>query len=275
MKLSVLIPICNKEKPEHLKQSIESIVNQTKKAEQIVIVKDGELSGELNKIIEEYKNQYTEMIDILELRKQKSLGRVLNAGIKICKHEYIARMDSDDISRKDRFEKQIGYLEKNPDIDILGGYIQEYNENMQKAKSIRKVPLVQDEIYKGIVNQSPFNHSTVIIKKESLVKIGCYKDCQLEDYDLWIRMRLNNMRMANLSEVLIDYRTSIDMYKRRTGFKYLKGVINIEKVLIDNKLINKNKYMQNILLRTILAFIPARIKLFLYPKIVRKIKWKN
>ena len=272
MKFSVLMSICSKEKPEYLKQAIESIINQTKMANQIVIVKDGELSIELNRIIEEYKNQYTEIIDVLELEKQNSLGNALNEGIKVCKYEYIARMDSDDISRKDRFEKQIGYLKENPDIDVLGGYIQEYNEKMQKATSIRKVPLTQIEIYRGISNQSPFNHSTVILKKKSLIKIGCYKDCQLEDYDLWIRMRLNNMRMANLSEILVDYRTSIDMYKRRTGFKYLKGVINIEKVLLDSKLINKNKYMKNILLRTILAFIPARIKLFLYPKIVRKIK---
>lgn len=272
MEFSVLIPVCNKEKPENLKEAIKSIIYQTKKPNQIVVVEDGELSKELNEIIEIFKKQYPEMIDILNLPKQTSLGRVLNEGIKICKNEYIARMDSDDIARKDRFEKQLRYLREHPDIDVLGGYIEEYDESMKKATSLREVPLTKQEIYKKISKQSPFNHSTTILKKESLLVIGGYNDCQLEDYDLWIRMRVKNMKMANLPDILVDYRTSLNMYKRRTGLKYLKGILKIEKLLLKNKLINRFKYYKNILERTVLAFVPAKIKMFLYPKVIRKVK---
>ena len=266
-----MIPVCNKEKTEYLKDAIESIVFQTEKPDQIVIVKDGQLPKELNEIIERYKKQYPEIIDILELSKQNSLGKVLNEGIKKCKNSYIARMDSDDIAKKDRFEKQISYLRKHPNVDVLGGYIEEYEENMKKATSLRKVPLEQEEIYKKIVKQSPFNHSTVMFKKKSVLEVGGYKDCLLEDYDLWVRMRLQNMKMANLSDVLVNYRTSLNMYKRRTGLKYLKGVIEIEKFLLKSKLINKFQYLKNIVVRTILAFIPAEIKMYLYPKVIRKV----
>ena len=271
MEFSVLIPVCNKEKTEYLKEAIKSIIFQTEKPNQIVIVKDGQLPKELNEIIERYKKQYPKIIDILELSKQNSLGKVLNEGIKKCKNSYIARMDSDDIAKKDRFEKQISYLRKHPNVDVLGGYIEEYEENMKKATSLRKVPLEQEEIYKKIVKQSPFNHSTVMFKKKSVLEVGGYKDCLLEDYDLWVRMRLQNMKMANLSDVLVNYSTSLNMYKRRTGIKYLKGVIEIEKFLIKHKLINKFQYLNNIAVRTILAFIPAKIKMFLYPNVIRKV----
>ena len=272
MKFSVLIPISNKEKPEYLKEAIESVIYQTQKPDQIVVIKDGELSKKLNEIIEIYKKQYPEMIDILELNKQSSLGMVLNEGIKVCKTTYIARMDSDDIARKDRFEKQLKYIQEHPDVDVLGGYIAEYDEKMEKVTSLRKVPLTQKEIYERITRQNPFNHSTVMLKKESVLEIGRYKDCPLEDYDLWIRMRLKNMKMANLPDVLVNYRTSFDMYKRRTGLRYLKGIIKIEKLLLKNKLINKFQYLKNVLVRTGLAFVPAKIKMFLYPRVIRKVK---
>ena len=272
MEFSVLMPVCNKEKVEYLKKSIESIIEQTRKPNQIVIVKDGKLSKGLNEAIEKYKKKYPKMIDVLELSKQKSLGLVLNKGIQVCKYRYIARMDSDDIARKDRFEKQINYLQKHPDVDLLGGYIQEYDENMKKATSMRKVPLTQEEIYKEIVKQSPFNHSTVILKRQSILAIEGYKDCLLEDYDLWIRMRLKNMKMENLPEVLVDYRTSLHMYKRRTGIKYLRGIIKIEKLLLENKLMNLFQYVKNVTVRTGIAFVPSQIKLVLYPKIIRKMK---
>lgn len=271
MKFSVLIPICNKEKAEYLKEAIESIIHQTVKPNQIVVVKDGKLSSKLNEIVEIYQKQYPELIDVLELKKQSSLGLVLNEGIKVCKNSYVARMDSDDVARKDRFEKQLKYLQEHSDIDLLGGYIEEYDEKMKKATSLRKVPLTQKEIYKRIIEQSPFNHSTVILKKESVLKIGGYRNSLLEDYDLWIRMRLQNMKMANLPDVLVDYRTSFDMYKRRTGLKYLKGIIEIEKLLLKSKIINKYQYLKNVLTRTMLAFVPVRIKMYLYPKVIRKI----
>ena len=172
MEFSVLIPVCNKEKTEYLKDAIESIVFQTEKPDQIVIVKDGQLPKELNEIIERYKKQYPEIIDILELSKQNSLGKVLNEGIKKCKNLYIARMDSDDIAKKDRFEKQMNYLKKYPNVDVLGGYIQEYEENMKKVTSFRKVPLTHKEIYKKIIKQNPFNHSTVMFKKKSVLEVG-------------------------------------------------------------------------------------------------------
>ena len=272
MDISVLMSVYYKEKSEYLEKAIESIINQTYKPKQIVVIKDGKLTEELDAVIDKYKNEYKELIDIFELRENNGLGLALKFGVEKCKCDYIARMDSDDISRKDRFEKQVQFLEKNKSIDILGGYIQEYDKTMKKETSIKKVPLENIDIYEKTKKQCPFNHGTVIFKKKSILKVGNYRNCKIEDYDLWVRMILNKMNMANIEDILVDYRTSYDMYKRRTGIKYLQGILEIEKQLLDNKIINKAQYLKNIISRTILAFIPAKIKMIIYPKLIRKLK---
>ena len=272
MNISVLISVYDKENPQYLKEAIASVINQTYKPKQIVIVKDGELTKKLDRIIYNYKNKFPELIDIYKLEQNQGLGFALRFGIEKCKCDYIARMDSDDISKNYRFEKQINYLEKNKEIDILGGYIQEYNKTMEKKLSIRRVPLNNEEIYAEIKKSNPFNHSTVIMKKKSVLEVGNYRDYKIEDYDLWIRMRKKNMKMSNLDDILVNYRTSYSMYKRRTGIKYLKGIIIIEKELLEYKIINKLEYIKNVIIRTFLAFIPSSIKMLLYPNIVRKLK---
>lgn len=272
MDISVLMSVYYKEKPEYLDEAIKSIINQTYMPKQIVIIKDGQLTEKLNIVIDKYKNKYKELIDVFELKENMGLGFALRFGVEKCKCNYIARMDSDDISRKDRFEKQIQFLEQNKNIDILGGYIQEYDKTMKKEISIKKVPLNNFDIYNEIKVKNTFNHQTVIFKKKSVLEVGNYRNCKIEDYDLWIRMILNKMDMANIEDILVDYRTSHDMYKRRSGIKYLQGIFKIEKELLDNKIINKVQYLKNIISRTILAFIPARIKMIIYPKIIRKLK---
>ena len=270
MKFSVLMSVYNEEKPEYLKSAISSIINQTIKPNQIVIIEDGRLSSELQEIINEYKKKYKYLIDVYSLEENCGLGRALQKGIELCKYEYIARMDTDDVARLDRFEKQIKVLEENPNLDILGGFIQEYDEKMKNKKSIRKVPLSQQESYEKIGKQSPFNHGTVILKKKAVINVGNYRDCKIEDYDLWIRMVLNSCKMKNISEILVNYRTSYTMYKRRTGLKYLKSIKKIEKQLLEKKLITKRQYNKNILLRGILAIIPAFMKIYLYPYMRKK-----
>lgn len=270
MKFSVLLSVYKKEEPEYLKQSLESIIDQTRKPDQIVIVKDGKLTQELDSIIKYYYDKYPKIIKIYGYEENRGLGYALQKGVQQCDYEYIARMDSDDIAIKERFEIQMNYLENHSDIDILGGYVQEYDEKMQTKIAIRKVPLSNGEIYKKIGRQCPFNHSTVILKKTAVIQAGNYEPQPIEDYRLWIQMCLNKCKMANISEVLVNFRTSKKMYQRRSGLKYLHEVKKVEKLLLKYKFINFYQYIENVALRTILAIIPSEIKKYVCPKIVRK-----
>lgn len=272
MEFSVLMPVYNKEKKEHLQMSLESIINQTLSASEIIIMEDGILHEELEDIICKYEKAGN--IRVIRNKKNRGLGKTLQEGVIECKFPYIARMDCDDIAHKNRFEKQVKYLEEHQDIDILGSYIQEYDENMERKISIRKVPIEQEEIAKQIGKTSPFNHSSVIFKKEKVLQVGNYREIELEDYDLWIRMYKNNAKMHNLEEVLVDYRAGKPMYIRRSGIKYIKKIRKIQKILLSEKIINKMQYFKNMILHIIAALMPICLKEQLY-KLIRKKEIKN
>ena len=270
MKISVLMSIYDKEKAEYLETALESIVNQTLKPDQFVIIEDGNISKELKQVLKKYKKKYPQMIEIYSLKEKVGLGRALKYGVLKCKNEYIARMDSDDIAPLYRLEEQSKILENNPKLDILGGYIEEYDEQMKELISIRKVPHTQGEISQFIKTQSPFNHGTVVIKKNAIIKSGNYNMVQLEDYDPWARMLLNGCKMANTDMILGKNRTGKEMYKRRSGIKQIKKILEIEKNLLKYKIINKRIYIVNIIVRSMFALIPTNFKKNFY-KIIRKL----
>lgn len=270
IKFSVLLPIYQKEKPKYFEESLQSLINQTRKPNQVVIVKDGELTNELEEIIKKYQKENPNLIKIYGYKNNKGVGYALQQGVLQCDYEYIARMDSDDIAKQNRFEIQMQYIEQNPEIDILGSYIKEYDETMQKEISIRKVPLTKQEICKKIGKQSPFNHSTVILKKETVIKVGNYKPQIMEDYDLWVRMCYNNCKMLNIPEILVKFRTSTKMYKTRSGIKYIKGMLKIQKSMLEKNIINKKQYIKNLFLRSAVAIMPIQVKKYIYPKVIRK-----
>src|SRR5690606_20686755 len=118
LKFSVLISVYIREKPEYLNAAFESLLKQTLKPDEIVLVKDGLLTEELNKIIDEFEAQFQSFV-IIENKTNLGLSESLNRGLIACTNEYVARMDTDDICREDRFEKQIGFLTQHREIDIV------------------------------------------------------------------------------------------------------------------------------------------------------------
>lgn len=271
MKISVLMSVYYKEKPQNLKEALDSLINQTIMPNQIVIVKDGKLTDELENILEDYEKEYSDLIEVYSKTKNMGLGQALKFGIEKCKYEYIARQDSDDISVKERFEKQISYLKEHKDIDVLGGYIEEYDENLEKFLSIRKVPLTNYEICKYIKKQCPFNHGTVIMKKDTVINVGNYNSVKLEDYDLWARMAKAKVKMENLPIILGKNRTGKTLYKKHGGRGRIKSIIEIENKLLKYGIINKMQCTINIIERSIVALMPIGIRKIIYTKIIRRI----
>lgn len=271
MQFSVLIPIYNGESEKNFKECLESIINQTLKPDEILIVKDGIFSEKLEKLICDFQseNNFIE-INTYQLEKNEGVGIASSIGTTLCKYNYIARIDSDDIAIPDRFEKQIKYLEQHQDIDILGGFIDEYDENLNKKISTRKVPLEDILIKKQLKSRCPFNHSTVIYKKDKIISVGNYSNKRImEDYDLWIRCSKNNLKMHNLKDVLVKNRTGDTMYKKRSGKNYVKTIIEIENELYNLGMISNLRRIYNIILRSVVAMIPLKFRKIIYKNILR------
>lgn len=269
-KYSVLMSVYYKENPEFLKKSIESIVNQTLQTDDFVIVCDGPLTEELYKVIEEYQQRYS-FIHVFYLNENRGLGLALNFGIKKCKNELIGRMDSDDISVRDRFEKELMYMERHPEIDVVGGFISEFEDIIDDLNSIRKVPLSNKEIRKEIAKRNPMNHVTVVMKKSKVFRAGGYKHLPyLEDYYLWLRMIIKNCKFANIDEVMVNVRTGREMYKRRGNREQIKGWIYLQKIMIKKKMTSMPMSFVNVILLIGFIYTPPQIKEKLYKIFLRK-----
>ena len=115
---SVLLSVYIKEQPIFLEQSLASILNQTLIPPEIVLIKDGSLTTELDLIIKKYQNEVP-MIKVIQLPQNQGLGKALNEGLKHCSHELVARMDTDDIAKSNRFERQIQVFEEHPEVDSV------------------------------------------------------------------------------------------------------------------------------------------------------------
>jgi len=270
-KYSVLMSLYIKEKPEYLKQSIESMLNQTISPDEIVIVQDGPLTKELDDILNQYQNKYLSKIKVVVSDKNLGLGKALNLGLKYCKNNLIVRMDTDDISLPDRCEKQLIKFNEEKELSILGGYIIEFVDLNQSCLKIRKVPN-EDKIIKiYLKKRCPFNHVTVMFKKEDVQRAGGYLDWFWnEDYYLWIRMYEQNCKFENLSEPLVMVRVSRDTYNRRGGKKYFLSELKLQKYMYDKNIINYYEYLFNISLRFIMQVImPNKLRSYIYNKYFR------
>lgn len=267
---SVLISVYKKEKAEYLKRALQSVINQTLKPTEIVIVKDGPLTKELDDCIEDFQKQNSKLFKILSFKENRGLGLALRDGVKACKYEYIARMDSDDISKLDRFEKQFNYLQKHPETALLGTWITEFSKDENNPDTVTKLPCIHQAIIKFAKRRNPFRHVTVVLKKSAVIQSGNYRDfLWFEDYDLFVRILQKGYIAANIPECLVNVRADKDMFARRGGWQYLKQDYRFQKLLLKTKFIAKTDFIINITIRSIVRIIPNNVRSYFYKKILR------
>jgi glycosyltransferase involved in cell wall biosynthesis len=271
MNFSVLMSVYFKERPEFLKESIDSLLGQTLKPTEIVIVLDGKLTDELYQLLNEYKAAESDLFKYVQLEQNVGLGKALDIGIKECSYDLIARMDSDDICHPQRFEKQINFMENNPDVKVLGAWIGEFEEDPKKIDSIRKVPSSYQEIIQYAKTRCPLNHMTVVYWRDAVISAGSYQTLMWnEDYYLWGRMLNSNIKMMNVPEILVYARAGADMFNRRGGLKYFKNEMQLQKEFLNMHFIDNKTYLRNILVRGTVRVLPNSFRGFVYKKLLRR-----
>ncbi|WP_028855335.1 glycosyltransferase [Psychrilyobacter atlanticus] len=268
-KFSVLMSVYKNEKAEYMKLALESIyTEQILKPNEIVLVQDGPLTKELYELINKYKEKYKGILKIVSLKKNMGLGNALNIGLKKCSYEIVARMDTDDIAFPERFEKQIPYISKNKELGVLGSSLLEFEGTKDNILAEKKAPI--KNIDKYIKFRNPINHPTVVFRKSEVLAVGSYKEINLfEDYYLWARMYMNNSKIENLGDVLLYFRSSIETYERRGGWKYVRAECSLQKEFFKINLINLSEYIRNIIIRNLGKIVPNRIRKIIYLELLR------
>ena len=267
---SVLMSVYHKEKPEYLKAAIDSILNQSAKTDDFVLVCDGPLNKGLDKVIADYVRTFPGLFNVYRLYRNMGLAKALNNGILQCKNEFIARMDSDDISTPDRMKKQLQVMEEK-DVDIVGTNIMEFTGDISNTRSGRTVPENHDEIFQFAKRRSPFNHPTVMFKKSAVEAAGFYEDyAYFEDYNLWATMLSKGYRGYNIQETLLYMRAGEDMYKRRGGIGYVKCIFRFKNHLRKIGFISMGTFLVGAVGHSVVSIIPNKWRTGIYAKMLRR-----
>lgn len=271
MRFSVLMSVYHKEYPEYLRDALLSIIRQTLPPNEIVLVQDGPLTDDLHAVIDSIKASNSNLIKDVVLKQNRGLGVALNEGMRACSNGVIARMDTDDIAEPDRFAKQINFMVNNEEVDMVGSNISEYDDDFSELMSVRSVPERHKDIVSMMKKRSPFNHMSVVYKKDAVLACGGYEDCpSFEDYYLWCKMAINGARFHNLQENLVRVRMGEALSTRRGGAAYIKDIVNFQKKAYSLGIFNKSELMRGVLIRSIVALLPAGVRTLFYKSVLRR-----
>lgn len=249
--ISVLMSVYEKENPIFLQKALDSIYAQSMKPNEIVLVEDGPLPNALTDVIDRYP-----ALHVVKLKENGQLGRALEAGLKVCRNELIARMDSDDIMLPDRLQKQCAFMMSHPEIIALGTDIAEFIEEAQILR-VKHMPTLPEELFRYGKKRNPLNHMTVMFRKSVIEAVGGYRHFPgLEDYDLWSRLLAKGYPLANIPEVLVKARIGHGFAKRRGGWQYFKQYLQLRKEQHHIGYLNTKEYIEACILTFGMTVMP-------------------
>jgi len=268
MKLSVLMPVYTKESPAILSQCLQSLARQTLHADELVIVEDGQLGGPLDAVLAEFKSVLP--IILVALPVHGGLGAALSAGMAICRGDYVARMDSDDLCVDERFQRQVDFLDSHCAVDVVGSAIGEFDCEPTAPTSIRRLPASGRELTRFARHRNPLNHMTVMFRREAVLAAGSYKHFpEFEDYHLWARMLMQGHCLHNMHEILVHARCGKSLQTRRGGFRYFKQEMLFQIFLYRVGLVTLPALIRNMVVRGPIRLAPKFLRASCYRLFLR------
>lgn len=269
-KFSVSMCVYGKDNPEWFKTAVNSVLNQTRKPDEVILVVDGPVPQELDNVINHFEQN--PIFKVIRLPENKGHGEARRVGLSHCTNELVALMDADDISAEDRFEKQLALFERDPELTIVGGNITEFVGTPDNIVEARVVKSDDASIKEDMKKRCPMNQVTVMFKKSRVDSVGGYIDwyCE-EDTYLWLRLFLDGAKFANLPDYLVNVRIGKEMYQRRGGTKYFLSEAKLQKYMLDNKVIGLDRFLVNVGERLVVqVLLPNKVRSWVFKKFARK-----
>ena len=268
---TVLMSVYRLVDAQELKAAIDSMLAQTLPPSEIVIVKDGPLTEQLDALLDEYNAQKPSLFKFVPLSENVGLGSAYKAGTDYCTCDYIAIMDCDDYSIPERCEKEAEYFIAHPETDIVGSSVAEFSGNIDNRISFRKMPVSHEECVKFAHSRCPCVHPSTMLKKSALLKAGGYKKClYAEDYHLYVRMIMNGCIFYNFPDAFVQVRISDNFYERRGGTKYLKHILSCKREFYKMGFYSLFDLIKSSVIHTSVCIMPNSLRALFYKKLLRK-----
>ncbi len=261
--------VYQKDNPAWVKQALDSVLTNTVRPTEVVIMVDGPVGKEIQAVLDEATKDNT--VRVLSHPVNIGRGAALGYAVPKCTYDLIALMDADDVCCKDRFEKQLAAFAANPDLAVCGGQIREVDADLFTPLTERKVPLTHEEIKQYLKTRMPFNNQTIMFKKAAILDSGNFKAFKLlEDYYMWARVIAKSYTTINLPDILVNMRVNSSMYGRRGGWNYF----HMNKMLFDEMrkmgLLSFKEYYYTLSARFIVqVLMPNRLRSFFYKQALR------
>ena len=257
---SLLLSTYGGDDPGFLRDAFEStVVKQTRPPSEVVLVQDGPVPEALAATIEDLALTSPVPVKHVVIEANVGLGPALDRGLEACSHEIVARMDADDVSVPERFERQLPVIEAG--ADIVGSGLSEFGHHVDDVVGMRTPPLDPDEIRRVVRFRDPFNHPTVVYRRTAVQAAGGYSDMALmEDYLLFARMVEAGARPANLPDPLVCYRVGAGAYARRGGVQLLRSELALQRRFRDLGITTRVEYLRNVLVRGVYRLVPEPLR---------------
>ncbi|MBR4909806.1 MAG: glycosyltransferase [Clostridia bacterium] len=267
-KYSVLMPLWYKENLDYLKTSLLSILAQTVKPDEVVMIEDHPIGEEMKDLIDSLFHNSGVELNIYENFELdgKGLSSILNYGVTKCRNPLIARMDTDDIAYPDRCEAELKEFEADGELALVGGYADEFDDDPEKIQAVHSVPRGIDEIKKRMKFTNPFNHPTVMFKKEVILACGNYDPAlkKNEDYELWYRVVSGGYKCKNIGRSLLKFRRGASFNKRRKNREQHNGKIELKRRMLKEGYMSRFEYIVSYTIEKAYFLMPTGIRKFAF-----------
>lgn len=265
---SLLLPVYHRDNPDHLRRAFRSAVQeQTRPPDEVVLVRDGPVPPALATAVDELVATSPVPVQRLDLTTNVGLGRALDLGMSACSHPVVARMDADDVSVPSRFAVQVPLVEGG--LDLLGSALIEFEDDEDVVLHVRTPPLDEETIRTWARFHQPFNHPTVVYRRDAVVAAGGYLDLPLlEDYWLFARMIQAGARVGNVEEPLVKYRVGAGAYHRRGGRELLRSEVELQRRLRASGFLTRGQFARNLVVRGGYRLVPEAVRRHAYRRLI-------
>lgn len=258
--LTVLMTVYHKVAPKHLDEALNSLWQQTRPAAQVILVEDGTLPGPLEEVVVKHEHAHENLM-VLRYAANRGSGCASNDGFAEVATEWVARLDSDDIAAKERFEKQWAAIEAaeaaGKPLDVVGSALAEFEGDITEVIRVRRLPQKHADIAKYTRMNSPINNPAAMIRTSLVRGVGGYRDVPyMEDYDLWARLLARGGRFENLPEPLTFFRAD-GMFERRRAQGIFRSEMRMQKILRELGLVSYPRSVFNLCARTAFRLLPT------------------
>jgi glycosyltransferase involved in cell wall biosynthesis len=265
---SLLMPLWSGDDPDHFRLAWHStVVDQTRRPDDVVVVQDGPIGPVLADTLDELVAASPVSVQLLVLEHNVGLGPALDRGLAACRYDVVARMDADDVSLPQRFAVQLPLIEAG--ADIVGSALLEFVDDVEQIEEIRIPPTDPRWIRSAVHFRDPFNHPTVVYRRQAVQRAGGYTDLPLmEDYLLFAKMLATGAEPANVVEPLVYYRVGAGAYARRGGLALLRSEIALQRTFRAQGITTRREYVRNLVVRGGYRLVPTRLRRFAYRRLI-------